>query len=177
MNFPTHQNQNLEWEKIIAEISPVIRKAIHKHLYKQNTFLIEDIEQEIVIKVYNNFSQYDQDKSLQSWVYCIAVNHIWDVLRKQKRKNKFVENKSSLQDPIFNDFTFTNIAAYQLLNLLPEMYRDILMQKYHYGYKQREIANKLNISIGTVSTRLQTGIKKLKILIKGEALSQTDLFN
>jgi len=60
------------------------------------------------------------------------------------------------------------------LNTLPQEYRNLLIKKYIYGFKQKEIATELNLPIGTIGGKIQTGIKRIKILIKKEGLLLSD---
>ena len=57
------------------------------------------------------------------------------------------------------------IAVADILNeidVLPDIYKDILLLKVEYGYKDREIAKLLGIKVDTVSKRLERARKQLK---------------
>lgn len=175
MAFPIKGFQN--WKNLIEDIRPVIRKAINKRLFSNDIYLIEDIEQDILIKIYKSIDSYDQNKSLYDWVYILAINHVVDVLRMQKRRANIFEKKNIVFETVCEDRISTQRFSHQILTLLPENYRRVLIYRFYFGYKQREIANKLNIPVGSVSTRIQTGLQKLRILIECEALTKSDFFN
>lgn len=166
--------QNEYWKGIIKEITPVIKKAIHKHFYSKDVLLIQDVEQEIIIKVYNKFALYQPEKSLKDWVYVLAVNHIFDVLRKLKRKSFLDDQFTMVQETISGESPASDVSSKQLLNQLPLKYRDVLTRKYIHGYKQKEIAEQLGLPIGTVSTHIQSGIKLLRKLIQKDSLTCSD---
>ena len=48
------------------------------------------------------------------------------------------------------------------IDVLPDIYKDILLLKVEYGYKDREIAKLLGIKVDTVSKRLERARKQLK---------------
>lgn len=166
--------QNEYWKGIIKEITPVIKKAIHKHLYSKDVFFIQDVEQEIIIKVYNKFAQYQPEKPLNDWVYVLSVNHIFDVLRKLKRKALLDDQFKLGHEMISSECPAREISSKQLLNQLPSKYQDILTRKYIQGYKQKEIAEQLGLPIGTVSTQIQSGIKQLRKIIHKDSLACSD---
>lgn len=174
---PVKGSQNkIHWDEVITLIRPVIRKAINKHIFSKDQFLLQDTEQEIIIKIYNKFHLFNRDKSLNDWVYILSVNHILDVLRKIKRKADFTEKHSrSIENyPIQRIELVKDSPSIELLNHLPDKYKEIIIKKYIQGYKQKEIAIQLGLPIGTVSSRIQKGISILKCMVQNESLSHSD---
>ena len=82
----------------------------------------------------------------------------------RKRKREF-ENTDILQNDISVEIDFSMIEVADILNeidVLPDIYKDILLLKVEYGYKDREIAKLLGIKVDTVSKRLERARKQLK---------------
>ncbi|HEX5001548.1 MAG TPA: sigma-70 family RNA polymerase sigma factor [Bacteroidia bacterium] len=176
MNPVKGSQDKINWDEVIIYVRPVIRKAINKHVFSKDRFLLQDIEQEIIIKIYNKFHLFNQDKSLNDWVYIVSVNHILDVLRKIKRTTVTNENHSRSIDncPIPRVESIKVSPSIELLNQLPIKYKEIIIKKYIQGYKQKEIAIQLGLPIGTVSSRIQKGISILKCMVQNESLSHSD---
>jgi RNA polymerase sigma-70 factor, ECF subfamily len=160
------------WERILIEIKPTIKKAIYKYIYQVDSDTVKEIEQEVLIKIFNKISLFERERSFNDWVYIVTVNHVLDYLRKKKR-NTFIGIDSGFQITE-NENSSSKISITQLLNTLPQEYRNLLIKKYIYGFKQKEIATELNLPIGTIGGKIQTGIKMIKILIKKEGLLLSD---
>jgi RNA polymerase sigma-70 factor (ECF subfamily) len=161
-----------DWGNLIIQIRPVIRKAILKHVYNLDADTLKELEQEVLVKIYNKFYLFKKDFSLKDWVYVISVNHIIDFLRK-KRSYTFSKNVSELNISTTNHQN-THISVCQMLKVLPREYRILLVKKYIHGFKQKEIAAEMNLPIGTVGSKIQVGIKMLKTIVQKEGLSLSD---
>jgi RNA polymerase sigma-70 factor (ECF subfamily) len=166
---------NKSWNILVGEIKPTIRRAIFKYVYGADSDTVKDIEQDVLIKIYNRFYLYKKDRSIHDWVYIVTVNHIIDLLRK-RRKFTFISIDSKCMLSVATSQN-SRISVYQLLSFLPDEYRVILMKKYILGYKQKEIASELNLPIGTVAGRIQAGISKLKTIIQQEGLLIDDFYD
>ena len=82
----------------------------------------------------------------------------------RKRKREF-ENTDILDKEISIETDFSIIEVDNILkeiDVLPDIYKDILLLKVEYGYKDREIAKMLGIKVDTVSKRLERARKQLK---------------
>lgn len=72
--------------------------------YVRNSDELDDVCQEIFIKVYQNLGKYRGDVPFEHWMSKIAVNACYDTLRKQRRKEKEVrldDVEFALSDPPF----------------------------------------------------------------------------
>jgi RNA polymerase sigma-70 factor (ECF subfamily) len=161
-----------DWTKLINQIRPVIKRAVFKQLYIYDVDVIKEIEQEITVKIYNKFSLFNKDRSLNDWVYIVSVNFVIDYLRK-KRSASFSSIDSERIEVSTNN-QIDHISVRQLLSKLPNEYRILLIKKYIQGFKQKEIAAELNLPIGTVGGKIQIGIKMLKTMMQKEGLTLND---
>lgn len=133
---------------------------------------VEDIVQELFMKVYINLNSYDPNKSFSSWIYRIAHNETINYWRKNKRKSEMVvslESDSALGN--ISDGRDTGEEVYGKINGgvvlsaledLDEKYRNAVMMKYAEEASYREISEKLDIPIGTVGTLISRGKKMLR---------------
>ena len=130
--------------------------------------IAEDILQDVFLKIWNNFSQYDPGKGrLFTWMVNIARNQSIDKVRSKdfvnQQKNQSLDKTVSFMDldksTAYNPDT---IGIRELVGKLDEEYRKIIDLIFFEGYSQSEAAEKLNIPLGTVKTRSRSAIIKLR---------------
>lgn len=133
--------------------------------------LAEDALQKSMLKIWQSISSYEASKgSFFTWISTIARNTAID----QKRLKAFQAKKKtvSVDDVVYrSEFTMpsgANIDASKLLEALEENNRIVLEYAYLKGYTQQEIAETLNIPLGTVKTRLRKAISVLRDQLKNE---------
>ncbi len=123
----------------------------------------------MIIILYENISKLKKDSSFYSWSKTILVN----LCKKQlKEKMKIVSldviNEQSI-DNIY-DNSEDSIVLEKYLNNLSEDHREIIKLKYYLGLDYESISEILKIPLGTVKSRLNIGMKKLKESLGGEVL-------
>ncbi len=130
-----------------------------------------DVSQEVFIKVYRNIEKFNQQSSFYTWLYRITVNMCIDHIRKNKRV-KIVEYDDAIsrEGNGGNDFLLPSKLGLhpdkvygrkelrekmlEALESLGEKHRTILILREIDGLSYEEIADVLNISKGTVMSRL-----------------------
>lgn len=131
----------------------------------------EDVLQETFLKIWNNFNQYDKTKGkLFTWIVNIARNLAIDFTRskgfKNQQKNldvdKIVGYIDSRKSTAFNP---DQIGLKTMLDKLKPEQRQILDLVYFNGYTQSEVAEELNIPLGTVKTRIRMALIQLRTII------------
>lgn len=128
----------------------------------------EDVLLESFYKIFSNIGQYEGKGSFEGWIKRICVNESLMFLRKKHNFNLSLEN-SHLQigdpEPNVEELLFEgDILA--LLHLLPTGYRTVFNLYVLEGYKHREIAVRLGISINTSKSQLIQAKKKLAFYLK-----------
>ncbi len=137
----------------------------------ENRELAEDILQEAFVKIWNNFSSYDNAKGrLFTWMLNIARNLTIDTLRSKgyKKQEKIFADENSVSNltddgRIAERFDAMGIRN-QLANLKPEQ-RSIIDLAYFNGYTQEEISKEMGIPLGTVKTRMRAAIIELRKML------------
>jgi RNA polymerase sigma factor (sigma-70 family) len=134
----------------------------------ENKELCEDILQESFLKIWNNFSSYDNTKGrLFTWMLNLTRNLTIDTLRSKgyKKQSKISSDENSvsnLQDSSAGIEKFDSLGIRkQLANLKTEQ-RTIIDLAYFSGFTQDEIAKQLDIPLGTVKTRMRSAILELR---------------
>jgi RNA polymerase sigma-70 factor, ECF subfamily len=140
-----------------------------------------DLTQEIFIKVYENLGKFEEKSQIYTWIYRIAVNHIFNHLKKIKRTRWLNVLNENILDVLREDqvdpgyLTDSGIMAPdQLLEkrerekIVREMI-DSLAPKYRvpfvlFRYEEQsyeEIASTLNLSLSAVEARIHRAKKQL----------------
>ena len=120
-----------------------------------------DLLQETSLKALDNEEKYTPDTNFKGWIYTIMRNIFINNYRKVVRDQTFVDttdNLYHLNTP--HDLTLDSTeGAYDLkemhriVNALPREYK-IPFSMHVSGFKYREIAEKLNLPLGTVKSRI-----------------------
>ena len=124
-----------------------------------------DVSQETLVKVLRNLDQFDPERKFSTWVFGIARNTCIDEHRRRKRRSW--EEPGDVVDE--RPSPAENVARLQraerledALEHLPPMYREVLVL-YHFEHlKYQEIADILELPIGTVMNRIFRARKKLR---------------
>lgn len=139
---------------------------------------IEDIAQEVWLKVYQSISKLQNPKSFRSWLHKIAINSFHDRLRKRGYR----ETNLSIDDPVKTDkgeeLSFEIMDQGLLpeeillenevqdildkaIKRLPEPFREVLVMRDVQHLSYEEITNILDISLGTMKSRLTRAREKI----------------
>jgi RNA polymerase sigma factor (sigma-70 family) len=134
----------------------------------QTEELAEDVMQETFLKIWNNFSMFDDTKGrLYTWIVNIARNLAIDKIRskdfRNNSKNQELENNVPVIDRFKNTAYNPEVMGIKELvnNLRPEQ-QQIVDLIYFQGFTHSEVAEKLQIPLGTVKTRLRMSIMILR---------------
>ncbi len=140
----------------------------------------EDLVQETYLKGYRAYERFEAGTNLRAWLFRILTNSYINTYRKKQRRpqqsdledvqdlylyrrlggTELAKIGRSAEDQLFDQITDTNIT--DALDELPDQYRTAVMLADVEGFAYKEIAEILDIPIGTVMSRLHRGRKKLQ---------------
>jgi RNA polymerase sigma-70 factor, ECF subfamily len=141
-----------------------------------------DITQDVFIKIYRGIGNFHGDSSLRTWIYRIALHEASNQRRwwcRHKRKEITIEHELSGEDgePFHLKDTLVDqhespfdLAAHAELREhveaavreVPEPFQTVIVLRDIEGFGYEEIAEILNINLGTVKSRLMRGRAHLK---------------
>jgi RNA polymerase sigma-70 factor, ECF subfamily len=153
----------LSIEQIWDEFTAQLRRFISGRVSGEAD--VEDILQEVFIKIHRGLDRLGDHSRLHAWVYQITRNAITDHYRKGGRG---VEATGELQDRIAEDEDPEGAEAEVATCLrpmaeeLPEKYREALLLTDIEGLTQKELAARLDISLSGAKSRVQRAREKLK---------------
>ncbi|MHB2154565.1 sigma-70 family RNA polymerase sigma factor [Calditrichota bacterium GD2] len=136
----------------------------------------EDLTQETFIKAYNSINSFNEEYAFSTWLFKIATNHCIDFFRKRKLvtysmdepikyKDDEIAHEYADSDPTVDkkmvDGEKSNIIK-QAIEQLPDKYRMAIILRHHEEKSYEEIAEILNLPLGTVKARIFRAREMLK---------------
>jgi len=138
----------------------------------RNRETADDIAQDVFLKSYIYLSKFKYKSSFGTWLYRIAFNTVKDHLRKESRINKISFDERLASPDIQEDEVVIKEEEleaerrkkllHRAIQALPEKHRIILTLRDIQGVSYKEITGILNISPGTVDSRLYRARRKLR---------------
>ena len=128
----------------------------------------EDAAQEIFVRIYRQLGRYDPARKFSTWVLAIATNYCIDQLRRRRMQLVPLENiipwaRARESGPEGEAITQEERDEVQrLIKQLPEKYRAAIVLRDVEGLSYERIAEVLNLSEGTVKSRINRARNLLK---------------
>ncbi|MEO5647259.1 MAG: sigma-70 family RNA polymerase sigma factor [Chitinophagaceae bacterium] len=127
-----------------------------------------DVLQEVFITVWKNIEKYNPEKGrLFTWLMKVTRNTAINQTRSKNYKSSLKnENLSNYVNYIDENTSYQQninlIGLRKQVGLLKSEFKAVLELAYYNGFTQEEVANTLNIPLGTVKTRLRSAVLELK---------------
>lgn len=137
----------------------------------------EDLVQETYLRGFRSFATFEEGTNLRAWLFRILTNTYINSYRAKQRRpiesdiadvedlyiyrrvGLFDQNAMSAEDQVFDLFTDDEVKA--ALEELPEAFRMPVLLADVEGFAYKEIAEMLDVPIGTVMSRLHRGRKAM----------------
>ncbi|MGB8658342.1 MAG: sigma-70 family RNA polymerase sigma factor [Candidatus Zixiibacteriota bacterium] len=136
----------------------------------------DDIAQETFIHAYSAIRSFEIGHSFYTWLYRICMNLSINLLKRQKlviSESQFGEQPSPLEKEAQKTDPSDHLASKELelkieraLNSLPPKYKAVLILRIYEDSSYEEIAHVLNISVGTVMSRLFRAREKMQDMLR-----------
>jgi RNA polymerase sigma-70 factor (ECF subfamily) len=149
--------------------------------YLGDASLAEDVFQNTFLQLYLKSNQYEPGRPVRPWLYTIATHQAIDALRRNNRhqavslEQAWSEPSESGPGSLMDTLESRSAGPLELVadderrervrasvERLPEFLRQVLILAYYQGLKYREIADILDIPVGTVKSRLHAALVKLQ---------------
>lgn len=129
----------------------------------------DDLMQETMLKAISNREKFAEGTNLKAWLYTIMKNTFITQYHRMVRRNTFIDTTENLHYLNSPEHTTENASEgsfamddiNEALDNLKSEYRDPFLM-YFRGFKYHEIAEQLDIPIGTVKNRIHIARKFLK---------------
>ena len=165
-------------EEAFQELMNRYRDSVYAFLrrFLSRSDLIEDVFQETFLQLFHSRESFDPNRPLRPWLFTIAANKAKDALRRMQRNevtqlgNMFDSEESTIDD-VLNTLDHDERMPYdelirderaasvkRVISRMPAKLREIIVLAYFHKFAYAEIAQILNIPIGTVKSRLHTAV-------------------
>lgn len=141
----------------------------------------EDLAMEAFAKAFRNLDKFKKDYTFSTWLFRIATNNCIDFIRKKRLQTTSIDEfftdrdgettsldvKDDRLDPLEESIRIQKIELIQeLVSKLPGKYRRLVKLRYFEEMAYQEIADELNLPLGTVKAQLHRARELLFELIK-----------
>jgi len=136
-----------------------------------------DLLQETMLKAFTNKDKFTKGTNLKAWLYTIMKNTFITNYQRLARRNTFIDSTNNLHyinsvDNTVDNNAYANFTLQDInkaINKLDKAYSTPFIMHFK-GFKYHEIADSLEIPIGTVKNRIHIARKELKQSLKQYAL-------
>jgi RNA polymerase sigma-70 factor (ECF subfamily) len=164
------------FDDLVHAYQPTVQRVlVHMHVAPTD---VEDLAQEVFMRVYRNLHRFRGQSSFYTWLYRITVNVFFDHSKKRRRadvrlqrlQNAMVDvsnTRPESEDPFRAAFErLTTDTFSRAIAMLPEPFRDVVAMREVDDLSYEEIALQTGISIGTVRSRLSRARARLKDVLR-----------
>ncbi len=172
-------------EAAFAEILGRYRTPIYNLCYRmtRNQEDAVDLGQEVFIKVFNLLDRFDENYAFSSWLFRIATNHCIDFLRRKRMRFQSIESSTGadgeeyeLQLPDQGPAPDTVLQRKEALDRLEEViadlpphYKAITLLRHDQQLSYEEIAEVLDLPLGTVKARIHRARNMIQQMLKARS--------
>jgi RNA polymerase sigma-70 factor (ECF subfamily) len=161
-----HEGRPDALEDAYRSLGPLVKSYLTRYVPQPD---IEDVLQRVFYEVWRVHDRSAPNLSLRAWVPSIARKRATDHLRKRRdvivplesmRQIAGDDGRELAERMAWADEVRTALAA------LPEQQRAVIELAYFGGYTQSEVAQELDVPLGTVKTRTARGLQRLAGLLE-----------
>lgn len=171
-----HDGDKAAFREIYNYFAPRIKAYAINQGFGQHA---EVLVQEVMTNVWRNADKYTESlASVSTWIFTISRNQRIDLLRKMNRNKAeiVIETEELWQIPV-EDTTVRSIQSAstekcirESIDTLPEEQMIAVRKVYYEGKTHQEVAEELNIPLGTLKGRLRLSLKKLRVMLEATEL-------
>jgi RNA polymerase sigma-70 factor (ECF subfamily) len=151
------RGDSLAWEALVRQFQARIWGIAHFYLKDREE--ARDVAQEVFVRIYNNFRDFEAGSNFTAWALRITRNCAIDRLRQLRARPQADDNQGDdylsgiASDARPAEAEEHQQVVYRALALMSEMNREMILLKEIQGLKQQEIAEMLSLPLGTVKAR------------------------
>jgi RNA polymerase sigma-70 factor (ECF subfamily) len=132
----------------------------------------EDITQAVFLKLWTSPERF-REGNFTAWIIRVTRNRVLDALRGKPSRSESELPEALPEDETIEEIAFAHLDAERVrsaLALLPSEQREPIEMGFFGGLTHEEIARRTSIPLGTIKTRIRSGLNKLRNAL-GEAVT------
>lgn len=153
-------DKKIAFEKKLEHLEAALKAYALKLTHDTND--AKDLVQETFMKAIIHSSKFKIGTNLKGWLFTIMYNSFISNYRKAVRTEKYINDKASpIHTQNRGELKFINQDISNAIDRLPSQLR-IIFEMNILGYKYYEIAEKFDLPLGTIKTKIYHARKRLK---------------
>lgn len=161
------------FQQLMDRYYDIIYYTLLKMVYSKKE--AEELTSEVFGKAYQNLSSYSEEYAFSTWIFTIASNRGIDFLRRKKKNTVAIDddNKGDYETVVLatdshshpDEILIKQQKAGELRALVDELkpfWQQLIDMRYYKELSYEEIANQLDIPMGTIKSQLHRA--KLKLI-------------
>lgn len=157
------ESSTAAYKQLFIKYHTIILKFLTKMLGDEST--AQDIAQNIFLKVWLGRNKLDENKSIKTYLYVLAKNEALNNIKHESRISQYDEG-IQLKAPVgvqeVMNFKETNEIVRRCVEHMPEQRKYVFMMSRMDNLSNKEISQKLNISVRTVEKHIELALKDLR---------------
>jgi RNA polymerase sigma-70 factor (ECF subfamily) len=181
---PSHASESVAFEEIFRRYSSMVYNLTCRILGDREEAL--DVSQEVFFAIFRRLNRFRGESSIKTWIYRIAINRAsnrcrwWNRIRRRGTvsldEHLSKDDNRSLSESLASAGSTpeesllmqeTRMVIERSLLLLPVQQRIAVVMRDVEGMSYEEIADMLQVSLGTVKSRIARGREELKRRLNG----------
>ena len=159
----------------MTRISRSVTEVLYKEMSRSLKYFIEnriknpsdadDILHDVFVKIHNKIDTLKSPERMESWVFQITRNSIIDYYRKDKTHVELAEEPVEFVGYEEDMHKKASEGLSERISQLPEIYRQAMALTVYEGLNQKQLSERLNISLTGAKSRVQRARKMLKDML------------
>jgi|APTNR8051073442_1049403.scaffolds.fasta_scaffold01971_13 RNA polymerase sigma-70 factor (ECF subfamily) len=156
------------FEELIRRHNSALRRFMLR--LTKNYYEAEELSHETFIKAWQNLDRWQKTASFRSWLFAIGHNCFYDDVRKSKARKARERSWLDSQELISNQADNLEAAKEleQILQHFPSQQSAILELFYGDGFSHVEIANIMNMPLGSVKSNISRARAQIRNLLQAQ---------
>lgn len=154
--------------KLFQEYESVIYRTAFMYVKNQNDAL--DVVQETAYRSFKSIKNLNESKHFKTWLIKIAISCALDMLRKQKKVVQMRPGSMELISEDVKEDIDLEVTFQELIELLDEDEKSVIILRFYHDMTIKEVAESVDIPLGTAKTILYRALKRLRKELKGDGI-------
>jgi RNA polymerase sigma factor (sigma-70 family) len=133
--------------------------------------LAEDAVQDAFLSVWRSAARFVPERArARTWILTLVHRRAVDLVRREDlRRTETLDGIEQASDEVVEDtawLTYERQRVQEAVRALPDQQRELIELAYYGGFTQSQLADRLGVPIGTVKSRMFTGLARLGELLR-----------